>query len=242
MLLSGQAHADLIHDYEFNGNLTDSLGGPALAPIGGSLNPSFQAFDFSQRDGLSLSSWGTIAQAHTYTIDLSFKFADVSGYRKIIDTTNLQLDTALYDINGNLSYYYFGDHAGAGAPIAPNTYVRVDITRDDATQLIKGYVDGLLQFTYTDTTNNGRFDGPNNIIQFFRDDVQTGGNEVSAGEVNQIRIYDSVLSAADVFALGGPKAPTTTSAVPEPSTLMVAGLGALGFVAYGLRRRNVIGR
>src|SRR5450755_2416140 len=75
--------ANLIHDYEFNGNLNDSLGGPALSPDGGTINGA--TYDFNAGQGLTLSSWlGGAATNGNWTIDLSFLFQDITGYRKII--------------------------------------------------------------------------------------------------------------------------------------------------------------
>jgi hypothetical protein len=54
----------------------------------------------------------------------------------------------------------------------------------------------------------------------------------------------------DINLMGGTSAQTTLtdieqrfsqSAVPEPSTMALAGLGALGFIGYGLRRRKASG-
>ena len=46
---------------------------------------------------------------------------------------------------------------------------------------------------------------------------------------------DSVLSQAQVLALGGPQ--NSLTAIPEPSTLVLLGIGAASLLAYGWRRR-----
>jgi len=60
----------------------------------------------------------------------------------------------------------------------------------------------------------------------------TGGPLYSAAKIQGI-------PGADSGELGNNSGPTLTteSVAPEPSTLAIAGLGALGFLAYGLRRR-----
>jgi Concanavalin A-like lectin/glucanases superfamily len=225
-LAASPASAGLTHDYEFNGNLNDSLGGPALTSLGGTIGAS--SFTFGQNQGLSLSS--ALASAGTYTIDLSFEFDNLSGYEKIIDFKNLTSDNGLYTLNTNLNYFLGGNINGP-TTLTPGTFMRVDLTRDASTNLVTAYVNGVAQFSFTDSSSDATFSAANNIINFFHDDTVTGGREASPGSVNQIRIYDTALSASDVAALGGPK-----GVVPEPSAvilvttgLALAGLGARWF-------------
>ena len=83
--------AGIIHDYELNGSYADSLGGPALAPAGGTLNATNYSFGANQ--GLSLSSWLTgSATSGNYSIETTFNFSTLSGFRKIIDFKDLTSD------------------------------------------------------------------------------------------------------------------------------------------------------
>jgi len=75
---------------------------------------------------------------------------------------------------------------------------------------------------------------------------------VSAGQKSYVLIVKTnatSFKAGSTFAIDGgvisfssyaPSGPTIT-AVPEPSTMAIAGLGALGFIGYGLRRRKALG-
>ena len=45
-------------------------------------------------------------------------------------------------------------------------------------------------------------------------------------------------SGASGFNYGGT---SSVTAVPEPSTMAIAGIGALGMIGYGLRRRKALG-
>jgi len=59
----------------------------------------------------------------------------------------------------------------------------------------------------------------------------------SMGEVIQVQLntHNDALNYASSTQL------TNTAAVPEPSSMAIAGLGALGFIGYGLRRRKALG-
>ncbi len=54
---------------------------------------------------------------------------------------------------------------------------------------------------------------------------------------NALNIYYAAGNSSNINAT------TTLSAVavPEPSTMAIAGLGALGMIGYGLRRRKALG-
>ena len=64
--------------------------------------------------------------------------------------------------------------------------------------------------------------------------VETTATNFQAGNYT---LQDGVNLTVSAFGVG----PLTTTAVPEPSTMVVAGLGILGFVGYGLRRRKAVG-
>jgi hypothetical protein len=235
-LTSGTASpcsAALIHDYEFNGTLADSLGGPALTSNGGTINAS--SYSFAPDQGPSLSGWlAGNATAGNYTIDMSFSFDTLSGYRKIHDFKNLGSDNGLYSLNGTLDFYPVA--TGPSATLSAGQLVRVDLTRDGTSGTVTGYVNGVQQFSFTDSSTYATFStaSPANIINFFQDDTVTGGRESSSGVVDQIRIYDSALIASDITALGDPK-PLGT-AVPEPASFVLTGMGGLVGLGYGWRR------
>jgi hypothetical protein len=70
-------------------------------------------------------------------------------------------------------------------------------------------------------------------------------NQVSAGNpgpmytLSQQLMLTGINVGATGFNYGGTS--SVTAAVPEPSSLVLAGLGALGMIGYGLRRRKALG-
>ena len=93
-----------------------------------------------------------------------------------------------------------------------------------------GYVNGVQQISFTDSTGLAVFDATGNIMRFFEDDLNTGQREASAGVVDFIRIYNGALTAAEVRAL--------EQAVPEPATLLLTGVGLSTLVVGTWRRRG----
>jgi hypothetical protein len=83
-----------------------------------------------------------------------------------------------------------------------------------------------IQFTITNKTHNGWASAS---------DVLTA-NQSGSRAAAAIGVYQPTVSTTG-FATTGFAGDGTPNVVPEPSTLAIAGLGALGFIGFGLRRR-----
>ncbi len=208
--------AVLIRDYEFNGNLTDTKGGPALVSAGGTIKSA--SYAFAAQQGLSLSSWTGVANdGANYTLDISCKITSTNGVEakvgKLIDVKNLTSDDGFYRFGQTSALNWYngtdpngGDNLGTAGMFPLNLYVRLVVTRNATTKALVGYLNGAVQFTITDSFDTGIFDAANSVMRFFQDDAVTTGTEFATGEVNQIRIYSGPMTAAEVAALGGAKA------------------------------------
>ncbi|MEO7720187.1 MAG: hypothetical protein ABIY70_28690 [Capsulimonas sp.] len=221
--------ATLTHEYDLDGTYADTLGGPNLVANGGTLTATH--YNFGANQGLSLSNGVT---ANDYSIELNFSFATTSGYRKIVDFKNLTSDNGVYNLNTDLNFY--NSAFGPSGAIAANTPTDVIITRDGGTGLFVGYVNGVQQFSFTDSGLQGVFSSPASIAQFFIDDTVTGG-EASAGSVDYIRVFDGALTSGEALSLYQSGSP---SAVPEPSQYAVLGFFILGVASLVLRKRRAV--
>jgi hypothetical protein len=233
--LAGAVSAQTVtHIYELNGSYADALGGPALTANGGTLTPTHYAFGANQ--GPSLSNG--LLDAADYSIELLFEFDTTSGYRKILDFKDRASDNGLYNLSTALNFY--SGTTGPSGALADNGIAHVVLTRNDTSNLVVGYVNGVQQLSFTDSSDLAVFTGTNNIIHFFRDDFSTGQGEASAGTVDRIRIYDGALSAVQVrdLANGGTPPGLPPSNVPEPGAVaLLTGLGASGLLALHRRRK-----
>jgi len=243
--------ATAVATYDFNNNFIANEGGaPALSvtdPLGTSAfstdtvfgsprtvwNFNGAASPVTDQAGVTLNTTGLVAP-ESYSVDMVFKFTDrIGAWRRILDVQNRQSDSGLYvDPSNNLDIFPI---SGSTAAWTNDTYHHLVMT-DNGTTVIT-YLDGISQFTTPTTEMNLDFDpvnNPNKLLGVFLDNVVAGGQgEWSPGSVALVRLWDGVLSAADAQTLAtNPFAPITT---PEPASLSVLGLGAMGLL---LRRRT----
>lgn len=171
-------------------------------------------YTFGANQGLTLPFASPV-----YSIDISFSFDTTSGFRKILDFKGLTSDEGLYNLNGTLDYFNFA--GGPTVQIPAGTIVDARLTRD-ATGLVTGYVNGVSQFSFIDSTNSAV---ALSSLAFFMDDSHTGLREASSGFVDSIIVSDSL----------------STSAVPLPAALplFATGLGAFGLLGWRRKRKAV---
>jgi hypothetical protein len=210
LAVASPANATLLHNYDLNGTLADSLGGPSLTSNGGVLGAT--GYTFGANQGLTLGGLNLVSSGD-YSIEVGFSFDDLGGWRKIVDFSNLASDAGLYTLGNTLNFFPV---AGGPGVFQSGQLVNLMLARTTL-GVVTASINGTQQFTFTDASNIAL----SNTLNFFIDDFATGQGEASSGFVDYIRVSDS----------------STVSAVPLPAALplLAASLAGLGFVS---RRRK----
>ena len=187
-----------VRDYQLTGSLADALGGPPLVALGGFQQA--ERYAFSANEGLNATM--ALANPAQYSLELFFEWYALSGgWQKIIDFHNLTSNVGLYTAGDGLQF--------VNGPFTSNlftarSFVRLVLTRDDATDVVRAYLNGNEVWNFVDTAGDAVFDGPDQIIRFFQDDTTTGQTEAESGRVDFIRIYNAVLTQPQIEALPNP--------------------------------------
>lgn len=194
----------LVADYKFQTTLASDLAGaPDLSPIGTNTfinesvgGTSHTVLDFPAGNGVELAGATSIIPADAYTIAVEFRFDSTAGPRRLLDFKSGAANSGLYNLSGALNFFPVA--TGPGGAFAPNTYAQVVLTRDAARQVV-GYVNGVQQFSFTDTSDLAVIDASDRL-RFFQDDMAVPGED-SGGAVARVRLFTGALSPDEVAAL-----------------------------------------
>ena len=247
------ARAAVVADYQLQNVLTSSVSpaGP-LTLLGGSFVTAtvegqsqfvLNVGTGSINRGVNVNT-APFLSATTYSLVLlaSFDFSVANGSpvaEKLIDFKNRSSDNGVYvnTTTGLISFLGPTPLPIGGTPAVTGTYTQIVLTRD-ATGLTTLYQDGTAAFQFTDTANDAVFGdslgGTGAFLTLFSDDTVSTTSEGLAGNLARVRLYDSVLSAAEVMALD------RTAPIPEPSTWALLALGT-GLVTLLVRHERIRG-
>lgn len=200
-----EATPTLVADYKFKNNRrSPSPFAPALFDVGSGGTSTFATENvdgtnrtvlrFPDGNGLQLVDATSVIPRNRYTIAVKFRFDTVDSFSRVIDFSRALEDTGPYVFNGQ--FVYFTNDTATITNIDPDEWVNVVLTRSRAGR-IRGYVDGVQVFDFTDTTA-GKMNSLN-TLRFFRDN---DNREETSGAVSRIRLYDDGMTPAQVAALG----------------------------------------
>ena len=177
-----------------------------------------------------------------YNISAAFN----TGITKVFDFKNLSSDAGLYidDATGKFAFYDGGMVpmvlGVSTATAVSGQYIQIVLTRDSSTNTVTLYANGVSQFSFVDTTGLAVLGDASNTgkayLTLFQDDGQgIGGSAVdegTRGNIARLRLYNGPLSAAQVASLD-------TTVVPEPTSFVLLGIGALVLArAAKIRQRS----
>jgi hypothetical protein len=185
------AHASL---YTLDDYADQAGSGPNLVAHNGTLSGGLYTFGTNQ--GLTLD-WSGFNPA-SYSLEIRFSFDTVGGgWLKILDFAHQNLDEGLYVYGDHLQFVEDASNQsilidGPGGVFQNGQFVDLTITRDAASKLFTGSINGVQQFSFIDSKDEAIFAGASPIANFFIDDTVTGGREANSGKVDFISIPTQV--------------------------------------------------
>ncbi len=223
--------AELLHQYDFDGTLTDTLGtGVALEEFANIATSAYGAdgwswtADTNPGGGLKLET-GLLDDPQSYSLGFRVKYGSVTGYRKIVSFKGMGDDNGLYFLNGTLVFYPFG--ASASVTFAIDTFydfifsrssddvIRVYIV-DDEGSVTKVYEEADPTDASVPVTESGKYQ-----FIFFCDDTATSHEWTPSGTVQRLRVWNGPLNESAVGeALS--TSPPADDAAPELQVAIVA--------------------
>jgi hypothetical protein len=149
-------------------------------------------------DGLRLNKADKVLGhgGKTYTIAMLVNLDAVTGYRKMVDFTNLQEDEGWYVYDESLYPYDLDDFDYSDDEVQAGEWRQLVFTRDGQ-GLARGYVDGKKIGKDRDPNKDVALHGDK--LHFLIDD---GGSEQSGGMIARLRIWENALDPKKVKQLG----------------------------------------
>jgi hypothetical protein len=243
------ARAGVVASYQFQNSLISEYGSaPSLTPINPLGLNGFQSatvfgqsrnvyrFDgnanATQNAGLTLDTTGLVSPTN-YSVEFVFQFTQTPFWRKVLDFNDRSGEPGLY-IDPNSKVTLLGAGTGS-ASFLTNTYYHLLLTNASGTNQAKAYLNGVLQFTTI--SNTADISNSGDLLHFFVDNAATSGTEYSDGMVALIRLYDNVLTQAEVTQ----KASSPFAAIPEASawaqvSVVTCGAGLCVIARFARRR------
>jgi hypothetical protein len=248
-LVATAANAGQTGVWQFDNNLDNALPGGAAMVVNGAWSASYSAATIGGNPATVLSfpaftntqslqmpnqappSGGALTNSWSIVMDVNFPYFTTFAALWKTDQNNAGSDGDFFVRGPGQGIGISSNYHGV---VNPNTWYRIAVTiqpSGTAYNLDK-YIDGALVGTTTNvgTSPDGRH-AVGAVLNLFADE----DGETAAGMVNSVAYYDNVLTAGEIGALGAASA-GGIPAIPEPTTLALAGAAALGLLAASRRR------
>ncbi len=169
---SGVQAVNLVHLFEFDNNLNDSLSSTVLTDNGGTINSD--SYSFGANQGVFLDT--ALSLADNYSIGIQFSFESVSGWKKIVDFKDRIPDTGQYILSSKI-YFFDPTIAGTGI-VQADEFINVVFTRSSLDNVYTAYLNGSStpEYSFVDSSSKAIAFDNSGFAQFafFMDDVDTG--------------------------------------------------------------------
>lgn len=224
-----QAQATMICQFDFNGNLIDDLGNGTINSFenltvnysGSELNwIADSVSSASAGGGLQLTIPDAVLNDMNYSIRIDFRLGKTSGYRKIIDFQEREVDAGLY-VNDQLRVYSGGNYGDS--TLSANTDYSILFTRSTADDTARVYIISGNSFIEQSKTADLMMDfmpklvGSDRVLNFFHDDTSTFSEFSPTGTVALIQVWNGIVTPGQVF--GTEEQPSITLQVyPNPAS------------------------
>jgi hypothetical protein len=204
---SPSSAATLIGDYQFQGTVEPSGPGTPLHQINdigtyaseNVMGTSRRVFRFDEGEGLEMQPVGFMSNPPTHSVVTTFRLLNDTGYNRILDWSAGTDDNGIYDHARKVSYYRVLEGVESdGAVLGSNTYSTVAVTSTGTGPSTRVFVNGSAVLSSAHAESN-----IGDSLRFFVDNSSGGTTgEASAGAVSCIRVFNGILTDAEIAAIG----------------------------------------
>lgn len=221
--------AMLLSQFNFDNTFSDNTGNSECTAFN-TLNPSFSGGIYSWETdpgsnggGLRIAIPDAIFTENDFSMAIDFSYSVISGYRKILDFSEMQSDQGLY-VNDQLRLYSGGNY-GPTSFVADSMH-RILITRDGANDTTRVYLYNGSTLQEESKVFDGTMDfvplliGAERVFYLFVDDSTTMSEFSPMAKVDMVRIWNGVADIDDYMNFFGIEelGNVSFSGYPNPAT------------------------